>query len=148
MRHSAALNLIILSATATFYITAPVKRVNKQFSKMDSYEFLTPLAIFGGLAFFWYIILKYITEYLLKKKMIDKGYVNEENQALFKQQEGSTNMYSALKWGLILLCGGIALILLEYIPYERDSPLPFGVFIVFVAAGFLIYFKMMKKEAE
>ncbi len=80
--------------------------------------------------------------------MIDKGFVNEESQALFKKQEGSTNMYSALKWGLILLCGGIALILLEYLPYERDSPLPFGVFIVFVAAGFLIYFKMMKKEAE
>jgi hypothetical protein len=113
---------------------------------MNNYEFLLPLSIFGGLALFWYIVIKYITDYLLKKKMIDKGYVNEESQALFKQHETKSNMYSSLKWGLIIFCGGLALIFIEYIPYEKESPLPFGVFAVFIAAGFLIYYSMMKKE--
>jgi len=50
------------------------------------------------------------------------------------------NRYSTLKWGLILLFAGIGLILLEYIPYEYNSPLPYGIEGTFIALGFLVYY--------
>lgn len=115
---------------------------------MEKYDFLMPLAVMGGAAIFWYVVIKYITDYLLKRKMVDKGYVTEESQALFKQQQNEDNKYSSLKWGLIIFFGGLALILLEYIPYSPDSPLPFGVFALSIAIGFLTYFFVIKKEAE
>jgi len=115
---------------------------------MENTVFLEPIAILGGVALIWYVIIKFITDYLLKKKMIDKGYVTEESQALFKKDQEKTNLYSSLKWGLIILFGGLALIIIEYIPYDEASPLPFGVFSVFVAGGFLIYYAIMQKKSS
>ena len=110
--------------------------------------FLEPVAILGGVALIWYVIIKFITDYLLKKKMIDKGYVTDEEQALFKKQSHQVNKYSSLKWGLIILFGGVALVIIEYIPYSENSPLPFGVFAIAIAAGFLIYYGIIKKETQ
>jgi hypothetical protein len=114
---------------------------------MDNLEFLLPLAVFGGIALFFFIVIKGITDYLLKKKMIDKGYVNEEGKSLF-QEEKSGNKYSALKWGLIAFFGGISLVLIEFIPFGPESSLPYGLVILFVAAGFLVYYSIVKKENE
>ncbi len=107
-----------------------------------------PLSIFGGLGGSIYFFTKVMTDYILKKKMIDKGYVNEDTQAIFKQQNATDNRYSSLKWGLIILFGGLSLVLMEYIPTYGSSPLPYGLFAVFVSAGFLIYYFMVKKELD
>ena len=115
---------------------------------MGNLEFLVPISILGGLSLFWYVVIKFITDYLLKKKMVDKGYVTEENQALFKKQLNDENKYSSLKWGLIIFFGGLSLILLEYIPYSNESPLPFGVVALSIAIGFLTYYFIVKKETD
>jgi len=110
-------------------------------------EVLMPLAIFAGLGGSVYFFTKALTDYILKKKMIDKGYVNEDAQAIFKRH-ADENKYSALKWGLIILFGGLALILIEYIPASPESPLPYGLLAFFISFGFLIYYFMVKKEQE
>ncbi len=108
-------------------------------------DVLMPVAIIGSGGFFWYIIIKSITDYILKKKMIEKGYVNEEVQAMFKSHKVN-DRYTSLKWGLIILFAGLSLILMEFIPYEPESPLPYGLFAVSIAIGFLIYYYLIKKE--
>lgn len=110
-------------------------------------EVLMPLAIFAGLGGSVYFFTKALTDYILKKKMIDKGYVNEDAQAIFKRH-ADENKYSALKWGLIILFGGLALILIEYIPTSPESPLPYGLLAFFISFGFLIYYFMVKKEQQ
>lgn len=108
---------------------------------------LMPISIFGGLGGAMYFFAKVMTDYILKKKMIEKGYVNEDTQALFKQHT-SDNKFAALKWGLIIFFGGLALVLMEYIPVGPESPLPYGLFAVFVSLGFLIYYFLLKKESK
>ena len=115
---------------------------------MDHLEFLMPATILGGAALFWYVVIKYITEYLLKKKMIDKGYVNQESQALFQEQGKSHNKYSALKWGLVAMFGGLALVIIEFIPFGPESSLPYGLIVLFVAVAFLIYYSIVKKDSQ
>lgn len=110
-------------------------------------EVLMPLAIFSGLGGSVYFFTKVLTEYILKKKMIDKGYVNEDTQAIFKRH-ADENKYSALKWGLIILFGGLALILLEFIPTSPESPLPYGLLAFFTSFGFLLYYFLVKKEVK
>lgn len=114
---------------------------------MDNLEFLLPVAVLGGCAVFWYVVIKGITDYLLKKKMIEKGYVNEEGKALFTAEK-SADKYAALKWGLIAFFGGVSLVLIEFIPFGVESSLPYGLVILFVALGFLIYYNIVKKESE
>ncbi len=110
-------------------------------------EVLMPIAIFSGLGGTVYFFVKAMTDYILKKKMIDKGFVNDDTQAIFKEH-ASENKYGSLKWGLIALFGGLSLIIMEYVEVRPESPLPYGLFSVFVSLGFLIYYFMVKKESR
>lgn len=108
-------------------------------------ELLQPIAILGSLGGSIFFFTKIMTDYILKKKMIDKGYVNEDTQAIFKKHV-EENKSSALKWGLIILFGGLALMLMEFIPTSPESPLPYGLLAFSISLGFLIYYFVMKKE--
>ena len=79
--------------------------------------------------------------------MIEKGYVNEDTQAIFKQYS-MENKNASLKWGLLAFFGGLSLIIMEYIPVQPQSPLPYGLFSVAVSLGFLIYYFMVKNESN
>ncbi|MEI9919452.1 MAG: DUF6249 domain-containing protein [Bacteroidota bacterium] len=111
-------------------------------------EVLMPITIVGSFGTAIYMFTKVMTDYILKKKMIDKGFVNDSTQAIFKSPEGDTNKYASLKWGLIVLMAGLALILLEYIDTRPDSPLPYGLLAVFISSGFLAYYFMVQRNSK
>ncbi len=109
---------------------------------------LMPITIMGSFGAALYFFTKAMTEYILKKKMIDKGFVNAESQSIFRKEEATDNKYSALKWGLIVFFAGISLVLMEYIPSRGDSPLPYGLFAISVSLGFLIYYFLVKRDVK
>lgn len=109
---------------------------------------LMPITILGSFGTAIYFFTKVMTDYILKKKMIDKGYVNEESQSIFRKEDATDNKYAALKWGLITFFAGLSLVLMEYIPARGDSPLPYGLFAVSVSLGFLIYYYLVKRESK
>jgi hypothetical protein len=112
-------------------------------------DVLMPITIMGSFGAGLYFFTKVMTDYILKKKMIDKGFVNDDTQAIFKQHAAENeNKYASLKWGLIIFFGGLALIIMEYIPSGPESPLPYGLFAVSVSAGFLLYYFLVKKDAQ
>jgi len=108
-------------------------------------DVLMPLVILGSIGGSIVLFTRTISDYILKKKMIEKGYVNEDTQAIFKRNTDE-NRFSSLKWGLIILFAGLSLVLMDFIDYDTRSPLPYGLFAVFVSLGFLIYYFMIKKE--
>ncbi len=103
-------------------------------------------SILGSLGAAIYYFTKAVTDYSLKKRMIEKGYVNEDTQAIFKQNMPTNGTYSSLKWGLIVLAAGLALVVLEFVDTHPDSPLPYGLFAVFVSTGFLVYYFVRKNQ--
>ena len=116
---------------------------------MTIIEVLMPISILGSLGAAIYFFTKVMTDYILKKKMIDKGFVNEDTQAIFKQHVVDVdNKYSSLKWGLIIFFAGLSLVILEFIPYSSYSPLPYGLFAVSVSIGFLIYYFIAKRDVK
>jgi hypothetical protein len=111
-------------------------------------DILMPIAIIGTFGTSIYLFTKVMTDYILKKKMIDKGFVNDDTQAIFKDQETANGKYSSLKWGLIILSAGLALIAIEYVDVRPDSPLPYGLLAVFISAGFLVYYFIVQKKSN
>ena len=107
-----------------------------------------PMSILGSFGTALYFFTKAVTDYILKKKMIEKGYVNDETQAIFRNGAESSGKYGSLKWGLLALFGGIALILMEFLEVRSNSPLPYGIFAVSLSVGFLIYYALVKKEQK
>jgi hypothetical protein len=110
---------------------------------------LMPVAIMGTFGWALAIFTRTLTNYLLKKKMIDKGFVNDDTQSIFKNQVAAPdNKYASLKWGLIIFFAGLSLIVLEYIEFDRQSPLPYGLFAVSVSFGFLLYYFLIRKDLK
>lgn len=99
------------------------------------------ISVFGSVILF----VTTLTNYSLKKKLIDKDMVNTETANLFKKQD---NKHSALKWGLIVLFGGIGLIIIDAMGLDGDDAMPYGIEAVSIALGFLAYYGIMKKEMD
>lgn len=121
------------------------QHLNIQVMNENLKQVLMPLTIIGTFGVSLLFFARTITDYILKKKMIEKGFVNDDTQAIFKRHT-EENKFSTLKWGLIILAAGLALIILEYVPYERESPLPYGIFAVAVSLGFLLYYFLVRKD--
>ena len=90
-------------------------------------------------------VIKGITNYRLRRKMVEAGLVNEEAMELLKDGD-KENYYSSLKWGLILFFSGIGLIVINTMDLYYDSTAAYGIVITAASLGFLIYFMFMKKE--
>jgi hypothetical protein len=112
---------------------------------MTPFEVLMPISILGSFGTSLYFFTKVLTDYILKKKMIEKGFVSEDTQAIFKTYK-EQNKYASLKWGLLFFTGGAALILMHVLDVRPDSPLPYGIFTVALSLGFLVYYFLVKKE--
>jgi hypothetical protein len=110
-------------------------------------EVLMPIAIIGSFGVSLYFFTKILTDYILKKKMIEKGYVNEDTQAVFRNTN-VPNRYSSLKWGLIAFFGGSSLILIDQLDMRRHSVAPFGVILIALSIAFLIYFFIVKRDVK
>ncbi len=108
------------------------------------FEFLLPIGVLATIGASIGYLVKTMTDYRLKKKLIEKGLVSEDASSLV-QETKRENKYSSLKWGLIILCGGMGMIIINFIDYYRDSPLPFGVLAVSIATGFLLYYYLVKR---
>jgi hypothetical protein len=110
-------------------------------------QVLMPIAILGSFGTSLYFFTKVLTDYILKKKMIEKGYVNDDTQGIFKNYSFD-NRFASLKWGLLALFGGVALIMMEYMDVRPDSTLPYGILAVALSLGFLVYYVISKKETN
>ena len=99
------------------------------------------ISVFGSTILF----VTVLTNYSLKKKLIDKNMVNEETANLFRKE---TSKQSALKWGLIVLFGGIGLIIIDSMGLDGDEAMPYGIEAVCIALGFLGYYAITRKDME
>ncbi|MEP5612887.1 MAG: DUF6249 domain-containing protein [Cyclobacteriaceae bacterium] len=99
------------------------------------------VAVFGtGILF-----VSTLTNYALKKRLIEKDMVNEETANMFKSM---TSKQNALKWGLIVLFAGIGLIIIDFMRLDGDDPMPYGIEAVCVSLGFLLYYYIVKNEDD
>jgi len=76
--------------------------------------------------------------YRLKKRIIDSGPI--DNDAINFLKKLIDSGAEQLKWGCVLFMSGLGLVVTHYLSYDEDSVLPYGIEIMFIAAGFLIYY--------
>jgi hypothetical protein len=105
--------------------------------------FLTPIAVCIVVA----IIIIALYNYRLKKRIIESGPIDDNTLKFLLSLSGIGS--EVLKWGLILLFGGVGLVVVEFLPYQADeSSLPYGIVLISIALGFLTYYLIMKKQEK
>jgi len=103
---------------------------------------LVPLAFFATV----FLLVRIIFDFILKNKLINSGQTDAESLKLLNN--ASDSQLAPLKWGLLLFFGGGGLVVLHFIPDPvlRNSPLPFGVELIFIALGFLLYYFIVRNQ--
>lgn len=102
-----------------------------------------------------YLIFKNFTDFLLRRKIIKAGHfekaeILEQKISSASIENSEVNKYPSLKWGLVAFFAGAGLILIDYYSpgfhnHENnrqfmDSVLPFGIELVSISLGFIVYF--------
>jgi hypothetical protein len=124
----------------------------------------------AGVVFFAiFQILKNFTDFLLKRKIIKAGHF--ENAGILEQKVASSNVesqegnkYPSLKWGLVAFFAGVGFLIIDQMSpvlsngdywgsnhdrFMEHSLLPFGIELVSISMGFIVYFLIvtfMKKK--
>lgn len=91
------------------------------------------------------IVIIAILNYRIQSKIVKSG-LSDENSI-----RALANLYydfkvNTLKWGIILFFSGTGLIVLNFVPYNINSTLPYGIETVFLSAGFIGYYLFSKKH--
>jgi hypothetical protein len=107
----------------------------------DLIPIIAIISVFGSVILF----VNTLTSYALKRKLIDKDMVNADTANLFKKHD---SRQSALKWGLIVLFGGLGLIVIDSMGLDGDEAMPYGIEAVSISIGFLLYYGIIRKEID
>lgn len=118
-------------------------------------EALATIVIVATVFFGIYSLIKVYTDYLLKRRIVRSGHTDKagilDPPAM---PSAETNRYPSLKWGLVALLAGLGLILIEVLRNNgtidftagEDTFLPFGIELVAISLGFLIYFLIVNAK--
>ena len=116
-------------------------------------DVITAAVIFFGM----YHIFRLLFNFLLRRRIIkaghfDKAGILEPMKLDFINDSETVHRYPSLKWGLLALCAGLGLIIIELIRQGNGwsdwiNPLmPLGIELVAIAVGFLIYFLIINRK--
>ena len=112
-------------------------------------DVLIPAVVFFGL----YHIFSLLSDHLLRRRLIKEGHVDKVGILEKPKPSEEVNKYPSLKWGLVALMAGLGLIIIEVLGmFEkdwidgRDAVMPFGILLVSISLGFLIYFFIMNSR--
>jgi hypothetical protein len=109
---------------------------------------LVPIVV--PIAFFWAItaVARTIAEARTRRRLIDTKASPEFAAAVMTEARGDTALYDSLKWGLVVGAIGVALIVVQFLPYQADEPIALGVVLVFGAGGLLAYYAAARRLAK
>ncbi len=101
------------------------------------------LVVFG----FFFLIIKQLTEFWTRKRLIDKGMVDEKVKFLYTGGARG-HALNNLKWGMILIGVGMAALLSYWFPdyiYEGGTV---GLMLILGGLAFIIYYFMLGRLAK
>jgi len=99
------------------------------------------------LIIFWAIY----TKHRERMRLIEKGVTTEDARKYFNESEKRPrNRFSALKWGILFVFLGAGIFLSNILSqfYDFGDGILFGLVILFLGLGFLIYYLIISKSLK
>jgi peptidoglycan/LPS O-acetylase OafA/YrhL len=106
-----------------------------------------PVALFAFTSWGVVSVARIISVNRTRRKIVDAHATPELVDALLAARPDS-NLAPSLMWGLVLASTGIALMILEVLPFDQNSPFRYGVVVLGAGAGLLAYFAIARRQPE
>ena len=100
----------------------------------EFFETALPLFIVFGTAAF---IVKTVLEYRMRRQIIEKGLVDEKAKHLFA---GAITTETSIKWGMVLIGIGLAILLGEMFPYSVSDEITVSLIFLFSGVGLIVFY--------
>jgi len=108
---------------------------------------LVPIAFLLSVAFTLVAMTKIISDGRTRRRLIESRAAPDLVRAVVTPATEDLGLYSALKWGILTGAVGVALIVVQFLPYRPDQPIVLGVILVFAAAGLIAYYLNARRLA-
>ncbi len=89
-------------------------------------------------------MVKILADARVKRMLIEKGKVDENIK--FLNHSGVSTPFNSIKWGLVLIGIGAALLIGQLFPYTFDDVGVMGMMCLFAGIGFIVYYNMAKGQ--
>lgn len=109
---------------------------------MDTEVFVVGIIFFSVVA-----IVKIISDSNFRKQLIEKGLAEDDVRQLYVATSTSQSM-SSLKWGMVLVGMGAALLIGQFFPHYVNDQVTFGLMFLFAGIGFLIYYPIAARLSK
>ena len=107
-------------------------------------DFMGPVGFFVACI----IIVKFILDYRLKRKLLERGEIDKNITSLFFNK---TEYFAptSLKWGLVLIGIGLAVVIGQMLPYDFNrGEITFSLMLIFAGGGLLIYYFVANQKMK
>ncbi len=115
---------------------------------MQGSEVLIPIVFFLTMGAIWGSFI--LTRHRERVSMIEKGLKAEEIKSLYERQTLKANPLFALKWGMVLICVGIAIMLGIWLRENyifNDGIIP-GLIATFGGVGLVLFYFIAAKKVQ
>jgi hypothetical protein len=99
---------------------------------------LVPIVLFIAGAVMVINVTRIISDGRTRRQLI-RGGVTPETAAAIIAASPTAEAHASLRWGLLTGAVGLALIVVQFLPYKPDEPISLGIVLLFGAAGLLAY---------
>jgi hypothetical protein len=108
---------------------------------------LVPLGLFAMITFVIVGLTKVLSDGRIRRRLIETGATPELAKAIAGTPQNDPDLYGTLKWGLVTGAIGLALIVIQFLPYRPEDPIMLGVILLFAAGGLLGYYVVARRLA-
>ena len=115
---------------------------------MRSDEVVIPIFFFASIAVT--LILWLTQRHRERMTMIEKGLSSEEIKALYTRGEIRRNPLSSLKWGILFVLAGLAVLVGNFLhrQYDVEDSVVLGMVILFIGIGLVIFYMIAGKKSD
>ena len=111
-------------------------------------EIVVPVALFLSLAYAAIGVTKVISDGRTRRRLLESNAPAELAAAVVSPPQRDVPFGDALKWGLVSGAVGVALIIVQFLPYERDDPIVSGLVLLSGAIGLLGYYGTARRMSQ
>ena len=108
-------------------------------------EILVPFALFVCLSVVLIGVTKVVSDNRTRRRLIETQATPELASAIMSQPVRDPGLWEALRWGMVLGSVGLALVVVQFLPYRMDQPIVTGVILLFGAGGLLAYYAAARR---
>ena len=109
-------------------------------------ETLVPLGLFVSFVVLFIGLARIVSDGRTRRRLIEAGATAEVVRAVTPAIRDDLGVYSALKWGIVILAGGLALVVIQFMPFRDNDPIVPGILMVFVGGALLIYWAFVRRH--